>query len=73
MFGWLLPKEYDFFNRLEEHAAVTVQAAHEFYDMVDEVKVPLNTSLSIKTLEHQADNITHTFVETMHKNCKPRN
>lgn len=67
MFNWLMPKEISFFDYFERHAAVTIAAAKELVELVNN---PIDIHLSaarVKDLEHQGDNETHQCVEALHK------
>jgi predicted phosphate transport protein (TIGR00153 family) len=67
MLSRLLPRQTNFFDFFERHAALTVEAALELTKIgrdrpdVDEI------ARRIKQLEHQADEVTHQCMETLHK------
>jgi predicted phosphate transport protein (TIGR00153 family) len=67
MFGRLLPKETSFFDFFEQHAALTLEGAHEFQKLVsDGTNIP-TVAKRILEIEHETDVITHRCVEALHK------
>lgn len=68
MLKWLMPKEVGFFDFFEGHASTTVKAAQELLDLISS-EDPLSQERiqQIQALEHQADTITHSCVESLHK------
>lgn len=68
MFGKLLPKNDLFFDLLEKHAAITVQASQTFLQFFLDGRIHLNDGINpIKVLEHQADEITHQCIDALKK------
>ena len=67
MLGRFLPRDTNFFDYFEKHAAVTVAAAHELQALLGSEDPPEPRARRIKELEHEADVITHTCVEALHK------
>lgn len=68
MFGKLLPKEPLFFDLFEDHARITQQAAQSFLQSILEGPNRLQDGINpIRTLEHQADEITHHCIEALRK------
>jgi len=67
MLSRLLPRQTNFFDFFEQHAAISVEAALELAKIgrdnpdIDEI------ARRIKTLEHQADEVTHRCMEMLHK------
>lgn len=59
MLSWLLPKELEFFDYFIQSIEVAKKAAEELQKA--------NNSQQIKTLEHEADAITHRCVEALRK------
>jgi predicted phosphate transport protein (TIGR00153 family) len=67
MLSRLLPRQTNFFDFFERHAALSVEGARELGKLVESgVKVE-DVARRIKELEHDADEITHTCMETLHK------
>src|SRR6185295_2287561 len=67
MLNWLLPREEDFFDLFERHAALTVEGAKEMRRLVQGDQNVRALAARIKELEHETDVITHTCVERLHK------
>lgn len=63
----LLPRQTNFFDFFERHAALTVEAAHEMGKMARDNPDIDAISTRIKELENQADEVTHVCMETLHK------
>ena len=64
MFRKLLPREDDFFDFFEKHAAVIVQGAEGLLS----TEPPEQVFHYIKSCEAKADEITHQCIEALHKN-----
>ncbi|MBI4229903.1 MAG: DUF47 domain-containing protein [Planctomycetes bacterium] len=67
MLGRLLPRETSFFDLFEKHAAITVQGAIEFQNLMADSSGTAHKCKRIKEIEHEADTITHACVEALHK------
>jgi len=67
MLSRLLPRQTNFFDFFERHAALTVEAAREMGKMTRDDADFDAISARIKELEHQADEVTHVCMETLHK------
>jgi hypothetical protein len=67
MLSRLLPRQTNFFDFFERHAALTVEAAREFGKLARDDADIDDISARIKDLEHQCDEVTHTCMETLHK------
>lgn len=63
MFGRLFPRETNFFDFFEKHAALAALSAQEFV----EGKRVEEAAKRIKVIEHEADEITHRCIEALHK------
>ncbi len=66
-FGAFLPKEYSFFDFFQQHAAKCVEASKLLFEMLAEFNNVEERAKAIKRVETDADTITHTTVETLHK------
>jgi uncharacterized protein Yka (UPF0111/DUF47 family) len=67
MFGRFLPRETSFYEFFEQHAALTVEGAEEFLQLVTTAS---NIDVRVKRIkenEHETDTITHRCVEALHK------
>lgn len=68
MFGKLLPQDTSFYDFFDQHAALTLQAAHCFQQFISVDQIPLQNGVNlIKDLEHQADAVTFHCVEALRK------
>jgi uncharacterized protein Yka (UPF0111/DUF47 family) len=63
----LLPREEDFFDLFERHAAFTVEGAKEMKRLVQGGQNIRWLAARIKELEHETDAITHACVERLHR------
>ena len=67
MLRWLLPREEEFFELFERHAQVTVEGAREMRRLVAGGENMQVLAARIRDLEHEADAITHSCVERLHR------
>ena len=67
MLSRLLPRQTNFFDFFEKHASLTVESARELGKLARDGADIDDISRRIKELEHDADEITHTCMETLHK------
>jgi hypothetical protein len=67
MLRHLLPKEVVFFDFFEQHAAIGVEVCRQLLAMATEGNNIEAGQLRIKELEHQADDIARTCIESLHK------
>jgi predicted phosphate transport protein (TIGR00153 family) len=63
----LLPRQTDFFDFFERHASITVEGARELEKLSLKDADVDGVARRIKDLEHDADDVTHTCMETLHK------
>ena len=63
----LMPRENDFFDYFERHAATTLTGCRELLDLAIAGSEFEARAKRIKDLEHEADSITHDCVEALHK------
>jgi hypothetical protein len=63
----LLPRETNFFDFFERHAATTVRGCRELLDLATTGGDFEGRAKRIKDIEHEADSITHACVEALHK------
>ncbi|MCA1322571.1 DUF47 domain-containing protein [Herbaspirillum sp. alder98] len=67
MFGRLMPTEGKFFDLFNEHAELAVKCAKEMVALMtnfDDLEIRVH---AIETVEKQADKVTHTTIELLHK------
>jgi uncharacterized protein len=67
MLSRLLPRQTNFFDFFERHAALTVEAGAELAKLSHENANIDEIARRIKDLEHQADEVTHACMEMLHK------
>ena len=67
MFGFLIPKEFGFFDVFDQHAATCVEGSQILLDMLDHFGDAPAKTRRLKDVEHKADEITHHTVEMLHK------
>ena len=67
MFGKFLPQKTIFFDFFEQHVKLTQQAAQllQQWMLSDQIIIPEGIN-PIKSLEHQADEITSDCIDTLH-------
>ncbi|HET9581942.1 MAG TPA: DUF47 domain-containing protein [Gemmatimonadota bacterium] len=63
----LMPRETNFFDYFERHAATTVKGCRELLELATSADQFEVRARRIKDLEHEADSITHDCVEALHK------
>ena len=67
MFGRLMPNEGKFFDLFNEHAELGVKCAKEMVALMtnfNDLEIRVH---AIETLEKQADKVTHTAIDLLHK------
>ena len=62
-----MPRETNFFDYFERHAATTVRGCRELVDLTTAGTDFEARAARIKDIEHEADSITHDCVEALHK------
>ena len=62
-----MPRETNFFDFFEQHAATTVRGCRELLDLATAGDDFEARARRIKEIEHEADSITHACVEALHK------
>ena len=67
MLSRLLPRQTNFFDFFEKHAAITVEAGAELAKLTHDNANIDEIARCIKQLEHQADEVTHACMEMLHK------
>jgi uncharacterized protein len=66
-FGFLLPKETNFYDLFEQQADFAAQSATLFVKMVAELKIADAEVEAMKELEHRGDQVTHQIAERLDK------
>jgi len=67
MLEWIIPREKKFFDFFEAHASIAIEAARQLLALVSTDSSEEAIIEHIQQLEHQADAITHSCVEALHK------
>ncbi len=67
MLGKLLPRQIGFFDYFDQHSALTVDVARELLAMAEGADGLASHVLKIREIEQEADRITHTCVDSLHK------
>jgi predicted phosphate transport protein (TIGR00153 family) len=67
MLSRLLPRQNNFFAYFEQLAAFSVQGARALGELSKDGDNLASIAARIKDLEHDADDVTHTCMETLHK------
>lgn len=67
MLSRFLPRQNNFFDFFERHAALTVEGARELGRLSESGANVQDIARRIKDLEREADDITHSCMETLHK------
>jgi predicted phosphate transport protein (TIGR00153 family) len=62
-----MPRETNFFDYFERHAAATVRGCRELVELTVAGTDFVARAARIKDIEHEADSITHDCVEALHK------
>jgi predicted phosphate transport protein (TIGR00153 family) len=66
-FGFLLPKDGNFFDLFDKQADYAVQSATHFVKMVADFKVTDTEVEIMKDIEHHGDQVTHQIMEQLDK------
>ena len=67
MFGRLMPTEGKFFDLFNQHAALCVKGAQEMLGLMTNFDDLENRTHAVESIEKQADKITYTTVDLLHK------
>jgi hypothetical protein len=67
MLGRLLPRETNFFDFFEKHSRLAVESAQTLCKFADGQATVEETDNAIRDLEHEADRVTHSCMEALHR------
>lgn len=67
MLSRLLPRQTNFFDYFERHSSLGVAGARELHKVCSNGADVQHAAQLIKDYEHEADEITHTCMESLHK------
>ncbi len=66
-FGFLLPKEFSFFDLFDKQVDLATEAASHFVKMVADFKVSENEVEKMKEIEHRGDEVSHQIMDQLNK------
>lgn len=66
MLARFIPREGKFFDLFRRSAELIVEGSVEFEKMLSDLSHAESYASKIKSIEHEADEVTHTTVETLH-------
>lgn len=67
MLGFLIPKEFGFFDQFDKLAAAAVEGSAIFVDMIEHYGDAPAKIQRLREVEHRGDEITHHTIEMLHK------
>ena len=67
MLGRFMPKEENFFELFNQHAALCVQGSQDLYQLINDLPNGAEHSRAIQSSEKKADKITHETIDLLHK------
>lgn len=67
MLSWFVPREAKFFDMFRESADLIVAGSKELIAMMNDLGNVELHARNIKDIEHKADKVTHSAVESLHK------
>ena len=67
MLGRFMPKEENFFELFNQHAALCVQGSQDLYQLMSDLPNGAEHSRAIQSSEKKADKITHETIDLLHK------
>ncbi|MFA6549721.1 MAG: DUF47 family protein [Candidatus Margulisiibacteriota bacterium] len=67
VFGFLLPKNFNFFDLFDKQAAIAIEAASHFAKLVTDFKVDAAEYHHMKDIEHQGDEVAHQIIDRLNK------
>jgi predicted phosphate transport protein (TIGR00153 family) len=63
----IVPREEKFFDMFTELAGIVVETARELIRLVNNMPEAPHHARKLKTLEHQADDLTHEIIDTLNR------
>jgi len=67
MLGRFMPKEENFFELFNQHAALCVQGSQDLHQLINDLPNGAEHSRAIQSSEKKADKITHETIDLLHK------
>jgi uncharacterized protein Yka (UPF0111/DUF47 family) len=68
---WFTPPDREFFNLLEQQAAVVTEAGHLLVDLTKDFSNVKQKRHAIELLEHKGDDLTHAIFERLNRSGNP--
>ncbi len=66
-FPKIVPREERFFDMFTELAGLSVEAATELTNLVNDIKNAPHSARKLKDIEHRADDITHAIIDKLNR------
>ena len=68
---WFTPPDREFFNLLEQQAAIVTEAGHQLVDLAKDFTNVKQKRHAIELLEHKGDDLTHAIFERLNRSGNP--
>ena len=68
---WFTPPDREFFNMLEQQAALVTEAGHLLVDLTKDYTNVKQKRHAIELLEHEGDDLTHAIFERLNRSVNP--
>ena len=68
---WFTPPDREFFNLLEQQAALVTEAGHLLVDLTKDFTSVKQKRHAIELLEHKGDDLTHAIFERLNRSVNP--
>ncbi|HUW85797.1 MAG TPA: DUF47 family protein, partial [Methanoregula sp.] len=68
---WFIPPDREFFDLLEQQAAIVTEAGHQLVSLTKDFTTIKEKRHAIELLEHRGDDITHTIYERLNRSQHP--
>ena len=68
---WFIPPDREFFDLLEQQAAIVTEAGHHLVDLTKDFTRVKEKRKAIEQLEHKGDDLTHAIFERLNQSQHP--
>ena len=68
---WFIPPDREFFDLLEQQAAIVTEAGHHLVDLTKDFTMVKEKRKAIEQLEHKGDDLTHAIFERLNRSQHP--
>ena len=68
---WFIPPDREFFDLLEQQAAIVTRAGHQLVDLTKDFTKVKEKRHAIELLEHKGDDLTHAIFERLNRSGNP--